>query len=70
MQNNPEGGDLEPADDVHSRCKKNSSVLSYIKRGQKKAVTVAAKSRQFTASETGKTSSSEETEEIWQKREL
>jgi len=36
-------------------------------RGQEKAVTVAAKSGQFTADETGRASSSEETEGIWQR---
>jgi len=48
---NPEEGELDPAVDVRRRCKKNSSVLSCI---GKKAVTVASKSGQFTASETGK----------------
>jgi len=39
-------------------------------RGQEKVVTVAAKSGHFIADETGKASSSEETEGIWQKRKL
>jgi len=39
-------------------------------RGQEKAVAVAAKSGQFTADETGKGRSFEETEGIWQEREL
>jgi len=30
MRDNPEGGDLDPAIDVHRRCMKNSSVLSCI----------------------------------------
>jgi len=32
MQDNPEGGQLDPADDIRGRCKKNSSVLSCIGR--------------------------------------
>jgi len=45
---------------VRRRCKKSSSsVLSF------KRTTVAAKSGQFTAGETGKGSSSEKTEGIW-----
>jgi len=49
---------LDPAEDVRKRCMKNSpSVLSCIgRRGQEKAVTVAAKSGQFTADETWKQS--------------
>jgi len=27
MQDNPEGGELDPAEDVRRRCKKNSSIL-------------------------------------------
>jgi len=30
MRDNPERGELDTADDVHRRCKKNSSVLSCI----------------------------------------
>jgi len=30
MRDNPEGSELDPADDVHRRCKKNSPVLSCI----------------------------------------
>jgi len=30
MRDNPEGGKLDPADDVRRRCMKNSSVLSCI----------------------------------------
>jgi len=59
MRDNPEVGELNPAVFVRRRCKKNSSVLSCI--GQKKAVTVAAKSEQLTAGKTGRASSSEET---------
>jgi len=33
MRDNQEGGELDPADDVRRRCKKNSSVLSYIGEG-------------------------------------
>jgi len=45
MRDNPEGGELDLADDVRMHCKKNSpSVLSSI-RGQEKTVTVAAKPR-------------------------
>jgi len=55
MQDNPEVGKLDPAVDVRKRYKKNSpSVLSCIGKRQEKAVTVAAKSGQFTADETGK----------------
>jgi len=55
MRDNPEGSELDPAECVRRRCKKNSpSVLSCIGKGQVKAVTVAAKSGQFTADETGK----------------
>jgi len=36
MRDNPEGGELDPADDVHKRCKKNSpSVLSCIDKRTK-----------------------------------
>jgi len=54
MRDNPEGA-LHPAVDDHRHCKDeeySSSVLSY--RGQKKAASVAAKSGQFTAGESGK----------------
>jgi len=37
-------------------------------RRQKKAVTMTAKLGHFTAGEAGRSSSSEETEEIWQER--
>jgi len=51
MLDNPEEGELDPADDVCRRCIKNSpSVLSY---------------RHFTRV---RASSSDETEESWQKR--
>jgi len=73
MRDNPEGGESDPADDVRRHCKKNSlSVLSCVGKRTKEGVTVAAKSEQFTAGDTGKdqASSSEETEGIWQKREL
>jgi len=57
MWDNREGGELDPADDVRRHCKKNSSIfiLHIVHRygRQKKAVTVAAKSGQFTASKTG-----------------
>jgi len=49
MLDSPKGGELDPAIDD----KKNSSVLSYIGKRQKKAV-VAGKSGQFTAGEVGK----------------
>jgi len=51
MQNNPEGK-LDLAEDVRKRCKMNSSSVLYCI--QEKAVTVAAKSKQFTADEMGK----------------
>jgi len=45
----------DPAEGVRRRCMKNSpSFLSCIGKRTKKAVTVAAKSRQFTADKTGK----------------
>jgi len=44
MRDNPEGGEFDPADDVCRRCKKNSSVLSYIDK----------KTEHFTAGKTGK----------------
>jgi len=68
IRDNPARGDLALADDV--RRKNFSSVLSCLDKKTKKTVTVAAKSGQFTANETGKASSSEETEGIWQKRKL
>jgi len=54
MWDNPEGSELDLAVDDRRRCKKNSSTLSCMVRGQKKALTVAEKSGQFTASEAGK----------------
>jgi len=42
MRDSPEGGELDPAEGVRRRCKKNYSVLSCVVRGQEKAVTVAA----------------------------
>jgi len=40
--------------DDHSRCKKNSAVLSCIDKRKKKAVTMVAKSKRFPAGETEK----------------
>jgi len=54
MWDNPEGGELDPAKGVRKHCKKNSSILSCIKRWQEKAVTMATKSGQFTADKIGK----------------
>jgi len=55
MRNNPKGSELDPANDVRRRYKKNSPfVLSYIGTRTKKAVTMVAKSGQFTAGETEK----------------
>jgi len=54
MRDNPEGGELDPAVDVRRRCKKILLFYPVQVRGQKKAVTVAAKSRQFIAGERGK----------------
>jgi len=55
MWNNPGGDGSDSAEGVRRRCMKNSpSVLSYIGKRQEKAVTVAAKSAQFTTDETGK----------------
>jgi len=37
MRDNPKGGELDPADDVHRRCKKNSpSVLFCLGVGDKR----------------------------------
>jgi len=53
MRENPGGSELDPAEGVRRRCKKNSpSVLSCM--GKRKAVTVAAKSSPFTVEKTGK----------------
>jgi len=58
MQDNPGGGELDPAEGLCRHCKKNStSVLSCISSGQEKAVIVAVKPGQFTAGETGKSHS-------------
>jgi len=55
MRDSQGGGESDLADDVRRRCMKNSpSFLSCIGKRPKKAVTVAAKSRQFTADKTGK----------------
>jgi len=53
MRDNPEGGESYPAEGVRRRCKKNSSVLFCIGKRTREAVTVAAKSGQFTVDETG-----------------
>jgi len=73
MQNNPEESGLGPAGDDRRRCKKNSlSVLSCIdkriKEGCDRGMQRSGDSSQ--RARRGKTSSSEETEGIWQKREL
>jgi len=52
MQDSQGEGESDLAEGVRRRCMKNSPFLSCI--GQKKAVTVAAKSRQFTADKMGK----------------
>jgi len=70
MQDNPEGGELDPAEGVRRRCKKNSSVLSCVGRGQEKAVTAAAKSVSSQRMRLERASSSEESEGIWQGRDL
>jgi len=63
MWNKPEGDELDPAVHNRRRFKKNSTVLS------KKALTVTAKTGEFTANGTGKDQLfCIETEEIWQKR--
>jgi len=55
MRDNPTEDKLDPAEDVRRRSKKNSpSVLSCIVKRTKEGVTVAAKSEQFTADNTGK----------------
>jgi len=54
-RDDPEGGELDPAVDVRRRCEKNSpSGFLAQTGGQKKTVTVPAKSGQFTAGEVGK----------------
>jgi len=70
MRHNPKGGDLDLADDVRRRCKKNSSVLSCMYKRTKEGCNHDSEVQEFTVSETGKTSSSEKIEGIWQKREL
>jgi len=49
MRDSSKGGELDLADGVRRRCKKNSSPVSFcIDKRTKEAVTVAAKSKQFT----------------------
>jgi len=52
MRDNPERGDLDPADDVSKRCQEE--FIRFILHRQEKAVIVVAKSEQFTVGETGK----------------
>jgi len=55
MQHSQGGGESDLAEGVRRHCMKNSpSFLFCIGKGQKKVVTLAAKSRQFTADKTGK----------------
>jgi len=63
------GDELDPALDVRMRCKKNS-VLSCIGKRTAEGCDRGSEIGQFTAGDTGKGISSEETERIWQKREL
>jgi len=35
VRDNPEGGELDSANDIHKRCKKNSPVLSCIDKRKK-----------------------------------
>jgi len=53
MRDNPGRNESDPTEDVRRHYKKNSPVLSCIRK-RKKAVTVAAKSGQFKSGETGK----------------
>jgi len=48
MRDSPEQGKLDPVIDNRRPRKKNSSVLSFIDRGQKKVVIVETKLGQFT----------------------
>jgi len=71
VRDNPERGELDPADDVHRRCKKNSSsILSCIKRTREGCDCGSEVGTAHSKQDGGKASSSEETERIWQKREL
>jgi len=71
MQDNPEGGKLDPTEGICRRCKKNSSsVLSCIGKRTRECCDVAAKSELFTTDDAGRASSSEETEGIGQKKKL
>jgi len=55
MRDSQGGGESDPAEGVRRYCMKNSpSILSYIGKRTKKAVTVAVKLGQFTADKTGK----------------
>jgi len=55
MRDSQGRGESDPAEGVRRRCMKNApSILSCIGKRTKKVVTVAAKSRQFTADKTGK----------------
>jgi len=50
MRDNTKEGELDPAEIIHKRCKKNSpSVLSCISKRTNEGVTVAAKLGQLTA---------------------
>jgi len=72
MRDNPGGGVLDPAEDVCWCCKKKSpSVLSCIgKRTGEGCDRGSEVWTVFTADEMGRASSSEETEKVWQEREL
>jgi len=72
MQDNPEGDELDPADDVCRRCKKNSSfVLSCIDKRTKEGCDRGSKVETVqNERDWEKASSSEKTEGICQKREL
>jgi len=55
MRDSQRRSESDPTENVCKRCMKNSpSVLSCIGKITKKAVTTAAKSKQFTADKTGK----------------
>jgi len=49
MPDNPKGGELDPADDVRMRCKKNSSVLSCIGKSTNKGCDRGSEIGQFAA---------------------
>jgi len=69
MRDNPGGDELDPAKGVRRRCKKNSlSVLSCIGKRTSEGCDRGSDVGQFTADE-GQFLS-EETEGIWQEREL